>query len=88
MCEWLKESEEELHSDPAEVYNCILANFGGCYPLTARIADPQGGIGVKIREKVGKMAPHTKIRWHLFTIFKMFVMLNLHMFDYVKDISE
>ena len=88
VCEWLKESEEELHSDPADVYNCILANFGGCHPLTARIADPQGGIGVKIREKVGKMAPHTKIRWHLFTIFKMFVMLNLHMFDYVKDIGE
>ena len=58
VCEWIKESEEELHSNPADNYNCILDNFGGCHPLTARIADPEGGIGVKIKDKVRKMAPY------------------------------
>ena len=88
VCEWIKEAEEKVHSDAADIYNCILANFGGCHPLTARIADPQGGIGVKIKDRVKKMAPHKKIRWHILTIFRMFVMLCLHMFDYVKDIGE
>ena len=80
--------EEELHSDPDEIYNCILANFGGSCCLTSRITDPSGGMIVKIQRGISKMILPKKVKWHVLSIFVLFVVLCLHMFDYVKDIGR
>ena len=86
--EWIKEAEEEIHSDPDEIYNCILANFGGSCCLTSRITDPSGGMIVKIQRGISKMILPKKVKWHVLSIFVLFVVLCLHMFDYVKDIGR
>ena len=83
MCQWVKEAEEELHGDPRHAYHCILNNFGGSHPITAKIIDPSGGLLKKFLKKAKKLLTMTNIR-----IFFMFAMLCLHMFDYVKDIGE
>ena len=83
MCQWVREAEEELHGDPKFAYHCILYYYGGSHPITAMIIDPSGGL-LKIFLKQAKAwLTTTNIR-----IFFMFVMLCLHMFDYVKDIGE
>ena len=86
--EWMKEVEEELHSKPDEVYNCILTNFGGSSHLTSRITDPSGGVLFKIKSGISKTILPKKVKWHLLSITILFVMLCLHMFDYVKDIGK
>ena len=86
--EWIKEAEEELHSEPDEVYNCILSNFGGSCCLTSRITDPSGGVMYKIKSGINKMILPKKVKWHFLSIIILFVMLCLHMFDYVKDIGK
>ena len=85
---WVREMEEKLHGESEEIYKCINTNFGGSHYLTKRMVDPEGGVLVKIREKINQMMLPRKIRWYFFSNFHMFVMLCLHMFDYVKDIGE
>ena len=88
VCTWVKEAEEELHKDANAIYDCVLTNFGGSHQVTARIVDPKGGIVTKMGSKIDQMVWPRKIKWHLFKIAIMFVMLCLHMFDYVKDIGK
>ena len=88
VCSWVKEAEEELHKEANDIYDCVLINFGGSYQVTARIVDPQGGIVAKMGSKINQMIWPRKVKWYLFKIAIMFVMLCLHMFDYVKDIGK
>ena len=83
MCQWVRECEEELHGDPKFAYHCILYYYGGSHPITARIIDPSGGLLKIFLRKAKTWMTTANIR-----IFFMFVMLCLHMFDYVKDIGE
>ena len=82
--EWIREAEKELHPDAKTVYECILTNFGGSQRITARIVDPEGGVVLKINQAIKPR----KIKWVFFTIIFMFVMLCLHIFDYVKDVGN
>ena len=86
--EWIKEAEEEMHSNPEAIYNCILDNFGGTCCLTSRITDPSGGVLYKIKSRIDKIVLPKKVKWHILSIIVLFVMLCLHMFDYVKDIGK
>ena len=83
MCQWIREAEEELHGDPRSAYHCILNYYGGSHPITAKIIDPSGGFFKIFLKKAKTLLTTTNIR-----IFFMFVMLCLHMFDYVKDIGK
>ena len=82
MCQWVREAEEELHGNPRPAYHCILNYYGGSHPITARIIDPSGGLFKIFLKKTKALLTMTNIR-----IFFMFLMLCLHMFDYVKDIN-
>ena len=88
ISKWVREIEEELHGEAKEIYKCINSNFGGSHYLTTRIVDPEGGVIAKIQAKVNQMMFPRRIRWHFLSNFVMFIMLCLHMFDYVKDIGE
>ena len=83
MCQWVREAEEELHGNPRPAYHCILNYYGGSHPITARIIDPSGGLFKIFLKKTKALLTMTNIR-----IFFMFLMLCLHMFDYVKDIGK
>ena len=85
---WVREIEEEIHGDAEEIYKCINTHFGGSHYLTARIVDPEGGVMVKIQTKINQMVLPRRIRWYFLSNSTMFVMLCLHIFDYVKDIGE
>ena len=85
---WVREIEEELHGEAEEIYNCINTNFGGSHYLTTRIVDPEGGVFIKISSKINQMMLPRRIGWYFLSNFIMFIMLCLHMFDYVKDIGE
>ena len=85
---WVRQMEEKLHGEAEEIYKCINTNFGGSHYLTARMVDPEGGVLVKIQTKIDQMMLPRKVRWYFLSNFHMFVMLCLHMFDYVKDIGE
>ena len=88
VCKWIKEAEQELHSDAKAVYDCILDNFGGSHQVTARIIEPDGSMMAKIKTKIDQTIWPRKVKWYFFTIISMFVVLCLHMFDYVKDIGN
>ena len=83
MCQWVKEAEEELHGDPRHAYHCILNNYGGSHPITAKIINPSGGLFKIFLRTAKTLLTTTNVR-----IFFMFAMLCLHMFDYVKDIGK
>ena len=88
VCKWIKEAEQELHSDAKAVYDCILTNFGGSHQVTVRIIEPDGSIMAKIKTKIDQVLWPRKIKWYFFTIIFMFAVLCLHIFDYVKDIGN
>ena len=95
-CGWVREVEEQLHQDPKERYNCVLANFGGDHPLTASIVDPTEGWWTKMMESclrcnpylAGPIAALQKAKKRCPPrIFLLFSLLLLHLFDYIKDIG-
>ena len=88
VCSWVKEVEEELHKEASTIYDCVLTNFGGSNQVTARIVDPKGSIVAKMVSNIFQMIWPKTIKWYLPKIAIMFVMLCLHMFDYVKDIGK
>ena len=88
ISKWVREIEEELHGEAEEIYKCINSNFGGSHYLTTRIVDPEGGVIAKIQTQINQMMYPRRVRWYFLSNFAMFIMLCLHMFDYVKDIGE
>ena len=76
LCRWVQEVEEELHPDSRERYRCILGQYRASHPLAGRIANPPGGIIIKVGSRINV------------TIVWMFLLLCLHIFDYVKDIGN
>ena len=87
LCKWIQEAEQELHKDARDAYNCILVNFGGSHPVTAKIADPESLMS-KIVIMIDQIFQPRKIKWHFLRIILMFVILLIHLFDYVKDIGK
>ena len=88
VCQWIREVEDELHEDVAERYHCYLSQYGGSHPLTARILNPPGGLELRVRKRIDKHLAPRLAPWYVLNITGLFLMLCLHMFDYVKDIGE
>ena len=85
---WIKEAEEELHGDPDEAYHCVLANFGGSATLTFRIIEPNGGIIYKIKAGINRIIFPKTAKWYILSNINLFIMLCLHILDYVKDTGK
>ena len=100
VCGWAREVEEQLHQDPKERYNCVLANFGGDHPLTAVVVEPMDGWWTKLmdsclsclrrnRKLERAIAESQKAKKKVPPrILVLFVLLNMHLFDYIKDIGK
>ena len=83
----MRDVETEVHLNSVEAYNCILKNYSGDHPLTARLVDPSGGVALKAKKYINmKMVSNT--RWFSLNISITFIFLILHHFDYIKDIGE
>ena len=88
VCHWIREVEEELHEEVAERYHCYLSQYGGSHPLTARILNPPGGLELRVRKRIDQHLAPRMAPWYVLNITGLFLMLCIHMFDYVKDIGE
>ena len=55
--------------------------------MTAKIADPESLMS-KIVIMIDQIFQPRKIKWHFLRIILMFVILLIHLFDYVKDIGK
>ena len=87
ICQQVRDVETEVHPNSMEAYNCILKNYSGDHPLTARLVDPSGGITLKAKKYINtKMESNT--RWFSLNISITFIFLILLHFDYIKDIGE
>ena len=83
----MRDVETEVHPNSMEAYNCILKNYSGDHPLTARLVDPSGGVTLKAKKYINtKMESNT--RWFSLNISITFIFLVLLHFDYIKDIGE
>ena len=87
ICQQVRDVETEVHPNSMEAYNCILKNYSGDHPLTARLVDPSGGITLKAKKYINtKMESNT--RWFSLNISITFIFLILLHFDYIKDIGD
>ena len=87
ICQQVRDVETKVHPNSMEAYNCILKNYSGDHPLTARLVDPSGGITLKAKKYINtKMESNT--RWFSLNISITFIFLILLHFDYIKDIGE
>ena len=86
ICEAVRDAEAKVHLNPEKAYHCILENYGGDHPLTARLTAPSGGKVHEVRKKVDKLIG--AVHWYKMTITISFFFLCLHHFDYIKDIGE
>ena len=87
VCKTVREAEAEVHSDAKEAYKCILENYGGDHPLTARLADPSGGKLRMMKKRINEYMG-TNTRWYGIDVTSSFAFLCLHYFDYIKDIGR
>ena len=94
----IRKSEEDLHNNESEIYNCILLNYGGDEKVTERICNPEGTGMDKIQQTLQglvdsivrrmKCLTQCTIPWHYFDIIFGLIGLCTHLFDYVKDIGK
>ena len=73
----MRESEDEIHQNPEERYQCILNHYKASHLIIMRIADPEGGMIGRIRK--------TGINLNFILLFAR---LCITIFDYVKDIGN
>ena len=87
ICQEVRDAEIEIHKNAKETYNCILEHYSGDHPLTARLANPSGGLLGKTKRLVNQNVNHGT-RWYGLSIISRFVLLCLFHFDYIKDIGK
>ena len=87
ICQEVRDGEIEIHKNAKETYNCILEHYSGDHPLTARLANPSGGLLGKTKRLVNQNVNHGT-RWYGLSIISRFVLLCLFHFDYIKDIGK
>ena len=87
ICQQVRDVEVEIHGNPEETYTCILEHYGGEHPLSARLANPSGGVLGKAKRLVNKKV-NPETRWFGVGIIFRFVNLCLLHFDYIKDIGK
>ena len=80
-------NDEQVEEICQQVRDCILEHYGGDHPLSARLANPSGGVLGKTKRLVNKKV-NPETRWFGVGIIFRFVNLCLLHFDYIKDIGK
>ena len=86
-CQEVRNAEIEMHKNAKETYTCILKHYGGDHPLSARLANPSGGLLGNAKKLINQKV-NRGTRWYGISIVSRFVFLCLLHFDYVKDIGR